>query len=60
LTILFAGLYCDKVVPVEGLLLDGKIAVNCGRAAREAFILELKATEIPDFLRRSQDLPEAY
>jgi hypothetical protein len=54
-------LYCDNVATKEGLLLDGKIAVNFGRAAREAFILELKTTtEIPDFVRRSQDLTEAY
>jgi hypothetical protein len=33
LTILFAALYCDNVVTKEGLLLDGKIAVNFGRAA---------------------------
>jgi hypothetical protein len=42
LTIFFAGLYCDKVVTKEGVLLDGKIAVNFGRAAWEVFILELK------------------
>jgi len=42
LTILFAGLYCDKVVTKEGLLLDGEIAVNFGKAVWEAFILELK------------------
>jgi hypothetical protein len=44
LTILFAELYCDKAVTKEGLRLDGKIAVNFGRAAWEAFILELKKT----------------
>jgi hypothetical protein len=42
LTILFTGLYCDKVATEEVLRLNGKIAVNFGKAAREACILELK------------------
>jgi hypothetical protein len=35
-------LYYDKIFIKKGLHLDGNFAVNFGRAAREAVILQLK------------------